>query len=421
MSKNLFDPLSGLASIHDIQEQLGLARQARWMDELQDTVSQWNRDQANLASTLGSQFWAREEARRLMASQVDAIQAFGSNRLLQEAINQTQAFDPNSLQTFAESFSARKMFGAHHLLGEDLSKQWSRMFDTKALTDYAADQLSGTAALRAAAELYAVPESVRFAEQLTQQVQAFLPKNYADQLQSILGGIDFETIRSAAEAASSRMYDDLPAGQDFDFDDVYDAVEQADLEDVRAVVEEALVAAFVAAAEKGLLTGGPSQWKFFFLSTFVAVLMSITQTIGQPIFQHWYEKAQERAAATHKAAAKAVRAASGPSAHVETRITPASPPPSSDTMLVSLKEVNLLLGPDTKQRFVSTVPAGHILRKRRTQRDWVLVEYTDPRGDGASVTGWVRAKYVRSVEAATRRIIMCAFDAARQEESGCAE
>ena len=421
MSKNLFDPLSGLRSIQDIQEQIGLTRQPRWIDELQDTVSRWNRDQTNLASTFGSHRWMQEEARRLMAPQIEAVQALGSLRHIQEALNQTQAFNPNDLRGIADTVSVRAMFGAHNLLGEDLSKQWSRMFDTKALTDYAAEQLSGTAALRAGAELYAVPESVRFAEQLTQQVQAFLPKNYADQLQSILGGIDFETIRSAAEAASSRMYDDLQAGQDFDFDDVYDAVEQADLEDVRAVVKEALVAAFVAAAEKGLLTGGPSQWKFFFLSTFVAVLMSITQTIGQPMFQHRYEKAQERAAATPKAVAKAVRTASGPSAHVETRITFASPPPLSDTMLVSLKEVNLLLGPDTKQRIVSTMPAGQILCKRRTQRDWVLVEYTDPRGDGASVTGWVRAKHVRSVEAATRRIIMCAFDAAWQAEDGCAE
>jgi hypothetical protein len=422
VSKNPFDPFNGLGSIQNIHDQLGLARQSRWIDELQDTVSRWNRDQANLASTLGSQLWAQEEVRRLMAPQVDAIQAFGSQRLLQEAINQTRGFDPNNLQALAGSLSVREMLDTHHFLGEDLSKHWGRMFDTKAFTGYAAEQLSGTAALSAAAEQYAVPESVKFAEQLTRQVQALLPKNYADQLQGILGGIDFETIRSAAEAASSRMYDDLQADQGFDFDNVYDAAEQANLEGVRAAVEEALAAAFVAAAEKGLLTGGPSQWKLFFLSTLVVMLMTITQTIGQPIFQHWYEKAQEPSAATKKIAAKAVRTAVGPSAHVEARITFASPPPVSDTVLVSLKEVLLLRGPDTKQRIVSTVPSGQILRKRRTQRDWVLAEYTDPRGDGASVTGWVRAKHVRSVEAATRRIIMCAFDVARNEQDGdCVE
>ena len=421
MNKNPFDPFSGLGSIQNIQDQLGFARQPRWIDELQDTVSRWTRDQANLASKLGSQLWAQEEARRLMAPQVDAIQALGSQRLLQEAIYQTRAFDPNDLQALAESLSVREMFGAYHFLGEDLSKQWGRMFDTKALTGYAAEQLSGTAALRAAAEQYAMPESVKFAEQLTRQVQALLPKNYADQLQGIFGGIDFETIRSAAEAASSRMYDDLQADQDFDFDNVYDAAEQANLDGVRAVVEEALAAAFVAAAEKGLLTGGPSQWKLFFLSTLVAMLMTITQTIGQPMFQHWYEKAQEPSAATKKTAAKALRTASGPWAHVEARITFPSPLPLSDTMLVSLKEVTLRRGPDTKQRIVSTVAPGQILRKRRTQRDWVLVEYTDPLGEGVFVTGWVRAKHVRSIEAATRQIIMSAFDAARDEQDGCVE
>jgi hypothetical protein len=83
--------------------------------------------------------------------------------------------------------------------------------------------------------------------------------------------------------------------------------------------------------------------------------------------------------------------------------------------------VDLFLGPNTKQKIIGKVLAGRLLRKRRTQGGWVLVEYTDPRGDGASITGWVRAKYVRLAEAETRRIIMCAFDTTSSEVDGCSE
>lgn len=408
MSKNLFDPLSALGRIRDIHDQLGVTRQMRWLDDVR-----WNR----AASALGSDYLAGEAARRLMAPQMEATQRLGANPTIQQALNYTRAFDQSFFQRVADSVSVREMFSASRLLSERFPNRWDRVLDTRALTSYAEEQLSGAASLRTSQAAYGIPESIRVAQQLAAQVEAYLPKNYARQFKRVAGGIDFEVIRSAAMAASARVRDDLWLDDSPDLDDVYDAVEGANLEDVRAVVEEALTAAFQDAAEKGLLSGGPSQWLQFFLTIFVSVLLAAGQIIGQPIFQHWYEAADDHAPPKSTSAAKIDHMASSRSTNVNARINLSAPAASPNVTLVSVTTMRLFLGPDTKQRVVGTVPAGHILRKRRSQRGWVLVMYVDPRGDGASLTGWVRAKYVRSVEAATRRIIMCAFDAARSDDS----
>jgi hypothetical protein len=61
------------------------------------------------------------------------------------------------------------------------------------------------------------------------------------------------------------------------------------------------------------------------------------------------------------------------------------------------------------------------LRQRKTKESWVLVEYIDPQGDGASITGWVKKKYTASVEAETRRLIWCALTAELHPDDDCDE
>lgn len=460
MSKNPYDPLDGLGSIRDIQEQLGISRQMRWVDDLQDVALRFNREQANLASTLGVTRSARDEIDRLM-TQIDATKALGDFRNLTDVMSQARALDSTSLKGIADSISVRELLGTHHLLNGVVPEQLNRIVDTRALAGYAAEQLTSGAALRSAAAAYSVPESARLmaqmadhvravlprhhadeiqriiggissgaalraaegvygisepsrlAEQLAGQVQAFLPKHYIDQFHGVVGGIDFDAIWSSARAASSRANDVLEESEDSDFDEVYAAVDQAGLDDVRTVVQEALAKAIADAVEKGDVKGDPPELLGLFRSLLIQVLATVIGGILLSIMKPLYEKAPERAPAESAPVAKTAHSITDSPAKKSS-----SPRHVGDLLLVSVRASSVFLGPDTKQRIIGTVPVGQILRKRRMQRGWVLVVYADPRGDGASITGWVREKYVRSIEAETLRVIMCAFDS-RPNEDDC--
>lgn len=433
----------------------------KWIDDLQDVALRFNREQANLASTLGVTRSARDEIDRLMM-QIDTTKAFRGFRNLPDVMSQVRALDSDSLKGIADSISVRELLGTHHLLNVIAPEQLKRIVDTRALAGYAAEQLASGAELRSAAAAYSVPESARLmaqmadyaravlpkyhaeeiqriiggissgaalraaeatygiseqsrlAEQLAGQVQAFLPRHYANQFQGVVGGIDFDAIWSSARAASSRASDVLEESEDSDLDDVYEAVDQAGLDDVRVVVREALAKAIADAVEKGDVKGNPSQLLGFFRGLLSQVLAAVIGGILLSILKPLYEKAPERAPAGSAPVAKTAHSMTDSSEKKRS----SSPRQASDLLLVSVRASSVFLGPDTKQRIIGTVPAGQILRKRRMQRGWVLVVYTDPRGDGASVTGWVREKYVRSIEAETLRVIMCAFDS-RPNEGDC--
>lgn len=68
--------------------------------------------------------------------------------------------------------------------------------------------------------------------------------------------------------------------------------------------------------------------------------------------------------------------------------------------------VVLRQGPAGSNPQITVVPAGTLLIVRKRKVGWLQVRYEFPGGDGAVVTGWVRAKSVRSVAQETHRMLV---------------
>jgi len=388
---------------------------------------------------LSGQNMADYAARQLGYTVADAWAK--QNDYLRDALAGTLAIP--DFHTLADSLSISALTDSYRLSALT-ADEWART-QAKALDDYT-QQLTAGSGFASAHALFGAGSGADFGAQLTEQLNQFLPKGYADQLKGVIGGIDFEAIRTASEAAATRVYDAYRDRDTEDFDGIVDAVRRTDLTDVREVITSVVAAAFQDARDRGELRGSPSPWVLLLVAALLNLLISSAQTIATPMVQRLYEKANPPTAPAPKHAVKHARkhgrcltAAAAPDGPLPTeraqrrsRHSWTSPTVSvglkfsanqertpSSTVVVSLRTLTLYRGPDTKQRTQGTIEAGQILGQLRAKRGWVFVRYADPLGEGSFVGGWVRAKYVRPLEVETRRLILCALDDAAASGHPC--
>ncbi|MBL8301091.1 MAG: hypothetical protein JNN30_22360 [Rhodanobacteraceae bacterium] len=395
--------------VAEIQEQLSMAGQARRLLETADVRSQLFREYADTAFSAATRM---QQAHQLAASQIGNITASISEQHSFDLIKRIRRPDLSYFRELSQAHTANLLERPDYF-DQLLPSAWKNLLSGKAISS----QFLGANAARSAAEelteslraRFTLPDSGQFAEQVTHQLNAQLrgifPRNYFDQIQQVVDSIDLDSIYSVARAAAERMAEEVEAADPKSIDEVSQVVERADLNELSEIVQKAVAAAFRDAVEKGVIGGDRSfQIRLFVLNTLFSLLFTVSQVVGQPIFGHWYEakKAQEAATGKDAKAAKPQQRAA-----------------EDKPLLVSVKLIRLRLGPDTKQRIVATVQPGQILIKRRVKRDWTLVQFVDPLGDGVSVAGWVRSKEVRPVEVETQRMIFCALDALSDETDDC--
>jgi hypothetical protein len=101
--------------------------------------------------------------------------------------------------------------------------------------------------------------------------------------------------------------------------------------------------------------------------------------------------------------------------------TPSKKPVSRAHPAVAVRtnELALRLGPQTTQRSLTVLQKGQILPVLGRKAGWLRVRYVPTTGDGASITGWVQAKYTAPLEVETVSALLCAL--VSEPLDGCSE
>lgn len=155
------------------------------------------------------------------------------------------------------------------------------------------------------------------------------------------------------------------------------AMGRADLDELKAVLEE-VVRTIVASAITQLKPKTRRQWLKVVGMSLLAIwhVLSLTsQIVGQPLFQRWMD---------HKEPAHPA---------------PASAPPILQQLaVVRGQEVFVRIGPHTRQRYMTKVHRGDLVRVIRRSGRWSLVSVAGRGNQGAGYTGWIKSDQTVSLE-----------------------
>jgi hypothetical protein len=437
MSKNHFDPFDGfreqdslskLAGMNDLTRLAGVSalsdlvgtnalsaglgigdipklNVADILEEIlsaRSTVDRWVREQNDLAAGSGYLRWMRDadaEMRHRNAFLDGAtVGQLASPKLL--------AFDPSAFVNVTASLSAVSIDVPADLMGVVSAAHLNDVLKIghRSAASYMSDGLPNHA--EAMGLVGTVASATTFAETVSKQIEAMFPTSYAKDLGNLVKSIDFEAIHSVTLGARQRLYGGLADTDALrSLEEIHDVVDDAELGAVRRVVDEAVAAAIHKAAAEGLFAGHkpPSA----VLGVLIQIIIAIVGMVGQPIFQHWYEKQNETTSERPPAA------------------RPATSPRSSAIVMSTASSLYLRSGPHTTQRIVTVVEHGQLLRVLKTANGWARVSYVDPLGNGVSYTGWIKLKYTQRLEEEAGRLIWCALGAQDahedQDEKSCDE
>jgi hypothetical protein len=89
--------------------------------------------------------------------------------------------------------------------------------------------------------------------------------------------------------------------------------------------------------------------------------------------------------------------------------SPRAMPKTHPLVAVRAQELTLREGPQTTQRSLTVLRMGQILPVLGRKAGWLRVRYVPPTGDGASITGWIQAKYTTPLEVETVSALLCAL------------
>jgi hypothetical protein len=375
------------------------------LKEVQKAATQAQRVQDQLISSMTTPRWIEEMT--LHATEV--ADGLGSARYMQDLMKQVTTLP--AFQQLTEMASARQMLDAYEAAnGQALRSFRHQMPDVGVVASY-------QEAFRNAQSLFQ-GNATNFAKELIERAESFLSPQYTKYFDQAVAGIDFAAVQSAAAAAWKSLYEDIDIDEVTSVDDVAELVQRADFSKLQLAIVEAVAKACSVVLGKNLSASNKVVWMACFIQVLCQVTCTLAQMYGQPISAHFDEAGNRKSSTTLTRDGSA----SAPLhlGQFASELTPrSSSRPLLGQTLTSQASIKLMLGPDTKQRVVAAVPPGQILRPVRRQRDWVLVEYADPLGDGASVRGWVRSRYVRSMTSETQRLFLCALE--QTPDDGCGE
>ncbi len=247
---------------------------------------------------------------------------------------------------------------------------------------------------------FSSPHGADIAQRISDRLGWTLPAPYAQQLKSFFEDIDLGAIQIAAFDARHRVQQGLPdSARVRSFSDIEEAFRTDDLADLRQVVDEAVASAIDKAAREGRLGGKPLPR--FLLQVLMNIIFLVAGIWAAPVYDDWY-RARKPPAPT---------VAHGP------RKTQAHAPRL--IVVVTATRLHLRLGPHTTQRIVATVEHGQLLYVEGKKHGWARVRYVDPLGDGASVTGWVKVQYTKSLEAETTELIVRSLASCTEGDDTC--
>jgi hypothetical protein len=89
--------------------------------------------------------------------------------------------------------------------------------------------------------------------------------------------------------------------------------------------------------------------------------------------------------------------------------SPKAMPKTHPLVAVRSQELTLREGPQTTQRSLTVLRKGQILPMLGRKAGWLRVRYVPSTGDGASITGWIQAKYTTPLEVETVSALLCAL------------
>jgi hypothetical protein len=101
------------------------------------------------------------------------------------------------------------------------------------------------------------------------------------------------------------------------------------------------------------------------------------------------------------------------------RSSPKAIPETHPLVAVRSQALTLREGPQTTQRSLTVLQKGQILPVLGRKAGWLRVRYVPTTGDGASITGWVQAKYTTPLEVETVNALLCAL--VSEPLDGCSE
>lgn len=243
-------------------------------------------------------------------------------------------------------------------------------------------------------EIAGMPDAATIAEQLSLSLKSFLPRTLADQWRDLVSADHIEVLQRAAEDAASRLEEDWEDGQEpATADELQEQIAGANLDETTVAIQKAVAAAVTELERRGAF-GGWKAWKS------IVVLFLLGQLVEQildvylwPTIARLYQRdgSNETTPAGTKTQTESLPAA------VRGRI------------VLTTGKAAVHAGPHSTHQVLGAIGQGKILHVLNRRHGWVRVRYVLPDGDGAEVTGWVRAKKVRPMELEARRLLLQAI------------
>ncbi len=236
------------------------------------------------------------------------------------------------------------------------------------------------------------------AARLAGSLQSYAPNSYTDDYIELVRGIDFNPIEAIVRGFDARRLNDGDAKvESSPRADDQNTLATFDL--IQSVATATATKIFQEADRRGLLPNKhAARVKFWLYLLFNVVTLVIAVASLQ------------------------LQITQAPVAAVEVSASQRTQEPawSEEGVMISTTTVNLRLGPSTRQRVLATISSGTLLRKRKAKADWILVEYVDPNGEGSTIRGWIRSKYLRAVEADAWIALWCAIGEPTPASNHCA-
>jgi len=247
-----------------------------------------------------------------------------------------------------------------------------------------------------------------FADSAAKQLKMLGWGAYEDQIRSLVGGIDFDTLQEMASSAGVVLDQELD-DEDEDYDQpspstalIQSAIERAELGAVRQAVDAMFAEAIRKSAEQS--PQAKKQIPAWVLVVLLPLLYTLAGIILQPLFARWLAERDAQALS-----------AKTPS-EVQTHKLPSR---FADIVAVKPEVLPIRRGPSTTEGIVLEAKRGQMLEVLRRKGLWARVRYVDALHDGISVTGWVKLKQTQRIEDETVRMIWCSLLGAQGGSDGC--
>jgi len=249
-------------------------------------------------------------------------------------------------------------------------------------------------------------QTAAYADFIARDVARYLPSGISSQVEELVRSLDFDPLhratRDLAELLERLREED---GDPENFDDVEERIEEADLTAFRKALGVLLADAFQKSTDRGL-----QAW----------VMLNVWFSSLSPLMKSLVEIAISTALSAALASSQCQT--SVPQVHASTSLAaeslarPANPSSRISELFFSERDVIVRSGPQSSQMLIGRIPARQLMRVTARRPGWYRVRFVDPAGDGAQVTGWVRAKGMKHANTETARMVWCLVTAKPDEE-----